>query len=60
MHNIDGINNHPNIRTMQLDWVDALSEDRKKRLGRRLGEINAEVIIGADIVSIEHKFIGTV
>ena len=45
---------------MQLDWVDALSEDRKKRLGRRLGEINAEVIIGADIVSIEHKFIGTV
>lgn len=44
------INNHPNIRTMQLDWVDALSEDRKKRLETRLGEINAEVMIGADIV----------
>ncbi len=42
---------------MQLDWFDSLSEDRKERLEILLGEIDAEVIIGADIVSTD--LIGT-
>lgn len=47
----DGVASHPDLHFGALDWTDALDEAQKTRLLKLLSEINADFIIGADVVS---------
>ena len=48
---VDGSALHPNVRVEQLDWDDAFSQaDIYLRFKSKLVEINADLVLGADIV----------
>ena len=48
---VDGSALHPNVRVEQLDWDDASSQaDTYLRFKSKLVEINADLVLGADIV----------
>ena len=46
----DNLQSHPYLRTELLDWAAATDENRKDQLLTQLNAVNADLILGADLV----------
>lgn len=45
------MNRHPSLNLKQLDWSDALNEVEDSNMEDIISEANANLILGADLVS---------
>ncbi|EJD03748.1 uncharacterized protein FOMMEDRAFT_167074 [Fomitiporia mediterranea MF3/22] len=46
----NGVSSHPGLHFKALDWSDALDKSRRTDLSALLVEVNADLILGADVV----------
>ena len=53
MFSIDPSSNHDAVHCAEIDWTDATDPSTRPSLEARLGDADADVIIGADIVRLQ-------